>query len=70
MQLRHVADTVRALAHANEIVVTDNLSSQPGVSDLVDGLTTATSVVRVNGIESDVIVHRLTSAAPVGERHR
>jgi hypothetical protein len=24
----------------------------------------------VKGVESDVIVHRLTSAAPVGEGHR
>jgi class 3 adenylate cyclase len=60
-QTVNLAARVQALAHANEIVISDDLAGQPDVAEIVAGLHAAAAIVQVRGIESDLRVHRLTS---------
>jgi class 3 adenylate cyclase len=61
-QTVNLAARVQALAHANEIVISDDLARQPDVAEILAGLHATSEIVQVKGIDSDVVVHRLTSA--------
>jgi class 3 adenylate cyclase len=61
-QTVNIAARVQALAGADEIVVTDDVLSLPGTTDLVAGLEIERSAVQLKGIAGDVAVHRLRAA--------
>jgi class 3 adenylate cyclase len=61
-QTVNIAARVQALAGADEIVVTDDVLSLPGATELVAGLEIERSAVQLKGIAGDVAVHRLRAA--------
>jgi len=60
----NLAARVQALAHANQIVISNDVAIQPSVTELIRGLEATSSIVQVKGIESEIAVHRLTAVSP------
>jgi len=60
-QTVNLAARVQALAHANQIVISNDVAIQPSVTELIRGLEATSSIVQVKGIESEIAVHRLTA---------
>ena len=58
-QTVNLAARVQALAHANEIVISEDLAGRADVAEIVAGLLVTAATVQVKGIESDRLVHRL-----------
>ena len=63
-QTVNLAARVQALAHANQIVISNDVAIQPSVTELIRGLEATSSIVQVKGIESEIAVHRLTAVSP------
>jgi class 3 adenylate cyclase len=59
-QTVNIAARVQALAGANEIVVTDDVMSVPGATELTAGLVHEPSNVEVRGVAGSIRVHRLS----------
>ncbi|MEX1170565.1 MAG: adenylate/guanylate cyclase domain-containing protein [Chloroflexota bacterium] len=60
-QTVNIAARVQALAGGDEIVVTDDVMSVPGASDLVADLRNEASSVELRGVAGELRVHRLRS---------
>jgi class 3 adenylate cyclase len=58
-QTVNIAARVQALAHADEIVVTDDVMSAAGASDLVQGLDVEATGVELRGVAGEIRVYRL-----------
>jgi class 3 adenylate cyclase len=58
-QTVNLASRVQSLAHAGEIVMSDDVASQPSISEVLLELEASSAVVQVRGIEGDIAVHRL-----------
>ena len=61
-QTVNVAARVQSLAHANEVVISDDVAAQPEVEELIRGLEASSAMVQVRGIEGDLAIHRLRFA--------
>ena len=58
-QTVNIAARVQALSGANEITLTDEILSVPGVAELLTGLETEPSAAQLKGIAGDVRVYRV-----------
>jgi class 3 adenylate cyclase len=75
-QTVNIAARVQSLAAANEIVLTDDILSVPGSSDLVSDLSIEKDSVELKGVAGEVTLHRLcdpisprvTETGPVASR--
>lgn len=60
-QTVNIAARVQGLADADEIYLTEDVYTVPGVADLVKGLHVSTSEAQLRGVQRPVRVYRLTS---------
>jgi class 3 adenylate cyclase len=65
-QTVNIAARVQALAGAGEIVVTDDVLSALGASELIADLPIETTTAVLKGVAGEVRIHRLLAAAPDG----
>jgi class 3 adenylate cyclase len=59
-QTVNIAARVQALAGADEIVLTDDVLSVDGASELVDGLDIESSSAELKGVAGEIRIHRLS----------